>query len=63
MLPASRRYWECVSVGVAPWAMTIPDTEKKILHTAILKHVEKGATLYTDQYRGYHGIKGMGLPP
>ena len=41
-------------------AMTIPDTEKSTLHKAILKHVDKGTTLYTDQHRGYHGIKKWG---
>lgn len=39
-------------------AMPVKDTTALTLHKAINKHVEKGATLITDDHRAYQGIMG-----
>ena len=37
-------------------AMPIPATDKPTLQRAILKHVDKGSIIYTDDHSGYQGI-------
>ena len=34
--------------------------DKKTLHTLISRHVEKGTTIHTDQWRGYYGLENLG---
>ena len=39
-------------------AMPIPNTSKNVLHDHVLRHVEKGSTLCTDEWPSYEGIEG-----
>ena len=39
-------------------AKPIAGTDKATLHTAIRDHVTAGATIYTDEHRGYAGLHG-----
>ena len=41
-------------------AMTVKDVKAKTLQKAIHENVEKGSTIYTDDWRGYRGIIGDG---
>ena len=34
--------------------------DKKTLHHLITRHVEKGTTIHTDQWRGYYGLEELG---
>jgi transposase-like protein len=38
-------------------AMIIPDTTKGNIKKALIKTVKKGATLYSDEWKGYNGLK------
>ena len=35
--------------------------DKKTLHRLISRHVEKGTTIHTDQWRGYYGLEDLGF--
>ena len=39
-------------------ALPVDSTDKKTLHSQIIKRIEQGSTVYTDEHRGYEGLEG-----
>ena len=49
---------ECVSAEGSPSPSRFPGTDGDTLRAAIEQHVVPGATVYTDEHRGYNALAG-----